>query len=66
MNNMLQNIWTEIMYSTLGGEINSEASNYYENHIDVHCWDGRRFRIDCIELSSVPAYDPQSGLQITD
>lgn len=38
MNEMLTEIYDEVMASPLGGDINSDASEAHDNYIVLHCF----------------------------
>lgn len=68
-NIFLQNILNELMSNPLGGEINSDASRVVQvgnvQECEIHCWDGRRFRLTLETLPKGGAYDPKTGKPIT-
>jgi len=64
MNGMLKKIYDEVMGSPLGGDINSDASEEAQNYIVLHCWDGRRFLLSCVQEPKGCAYDANTGKPI--
>lgn len=69
MNNVLKSILLNINSSSLGGEINFDAtenpndpnSKSGTNFCVLNFWDGRRFLLTCVEENSNGGYDPNSG-----
>ena len=61
---MLETIFQELMSSSLGGEINSEACEHDEHFIVLHFWDGRRHMLTCPKMESDCSYDHATGEQI--
>ncbi|HUU88947.1 MAG TPA: hypothetical protein VMX17_14525, partial [Candidatus Glassbacteria bacterium] len=63
--NMLTQIFDEIMENLLGGDINADASEISENSIVLHCWDGRRYLLTCAQMKDGCAYNTITGKPMT-
>ena len=62
--NILKKIFNELMASTMGGDINSDACEINEHYIVLHFWDGRRFLLTCPFLEMGCEYDPATAKTI--
>lgn len=58
---MLESVFDEIMENPLGGDINSDACEFEKNSVVLHCWDGRRYFLSCVQTESGCGYDSTTG-----
>jgi hypothetical protein len=55
----MKNILEKIQCDKISSDINFDACIVDENHIEIFCWDGKRFLL--LKLNDDPKYDSDTG-----